>query len=530
MTGPTRDTFVEERLPPEAQWPDFINLERLGYPDRLNVAAELLGGALTRGLGDRPCIGGDDTRWTYAQTAARVNRIANVLVGELGLVPGGRVLLRAANTPMLAACYLAVQLAGGVVVPSMPLFRRKELSQMVEKAQIGLALCDHRLADELAATAADSDVLGDVRYFGGGGDFDRLVDNAPVDFQPCDTAADDPCLLAFTSGTTGRPKATVHFHRTILASCDSYMPFALGAGPEDVFTGSPPLAFTFGTGGLLWFPLRAGASTLLVEEPSPPNLAAAIETHRPTMCFTSPTAYRRMAETDRDLSSLRTCVSAGETLPRATFEVWKERTGLALLDGIGSTEMIHIFISNTPDDVVPGSTGRPVSNYEAKVVDESGAAVVGRIGRLAVRGPTGCLYLDDDRQADYVVDGWNLTGDAYTQDDDGRFWYASRVDDMIVSSGYNIAGPEVEDALMTHDAVLECAVVGVPDTERGSLVKAYVVLREGFAADEATTESLQDHVKRTIAPYKYPRAVEFVPELPKTPTGKVQRFVLRQRN
>lgn len=524
-----RDTFVEERLPPKEQWPDFINLDRLDLPDRLNVADQLLGGALKTGLGNRPCIRSDDIEWTYDQTAARVNRIANVLVDQMGLVPGGRVLLRAANTPMLAACYLAVQLAGGVAVPSMPLFRQKELAQMVDKAQVGLALCDHRLAEELQATADDSDVLRDVRYFDGDTEFDRLVEAAPDTFEPVDTAADDPCLLAFTSGTTGHPKATVHFHRTILASCDSYMPFSLQAQPEDTFIGSPPLAFTFGTGGLLWFPLRAGASTVLVAEPSPPNLAAAIEHHRPTMCFTSPTAYRRIAETDHDLSSLRTCVSAGETLPKATFEAWKDRTGLALLDGIGSTEMIHIFVSNSPTDVVPGSTGRPVPNYEAKVVDDAGQAVVGQIGRLAVRGPTGCLYLDDDRQASYVVDGWNLTGDAYTQDEEGRFWYASRSDDMIVSSGYNIAGPEVEDALMTHDAVLECGVVGVPDPDRGSLVKAYVVLREGFEGDDATTADLQDHVKNAIAPYKYPRAIEFLDQLPKTATGKIQRYVLRDR-
>ncbi|CAN5734787.1 benzoate-CoA ligase family protein [soil metagenome] len=524
------DTFVEERLPPQDQWPEFINLDALDYPERLNVADQLLGGALERGLGERPCIRSDDTEWTYAQTAAQVNRIANVLVDDMGLVPGGRVLLRAANTPMLAACYLAVQLAGGVAVPSMPLFRHKELSQMVDKAQVGLALCDHRLDEEMEATAADSDVLTDVRYFGGDTEFDRLVAAAPDTFEPCDTAADDPCVLAFTSGTTGRPKATVHSHRTILASCDSYMPFALQAQPEDVFTGSPPLAFTFGTGGLLWFPLRAGASTVLVEEPSPPNLAAAIEKHRPTMCFTSPTAYRRIAETDHDLSSLRTCVSAGETLPKATFEAWQERTGVALLDGIGSTEMIHIFISNAPDDVMPGSTGRPVPNYHAKVIDEAGEQVVDQIGRLAVRGPTGCLYLDDDRQASYVHDGWNLTGDAYTQDEQGRFWYASRSDDMIVSSGYNIAGPEVEDALMAHEAVLECAVVGVPDQERGSLVKAYVVLREGFDDRQETVKTLQDHVKNSIAPYKYPRAVEFVDQLPKTATGKIQRYVLRDRS
>ena len=524
-----KDTFVRDSLPPEEAWPDFINLDKLGYPERLNVAAELVDKAMERGWGERPCILSDEVSWSYRDLHEKVNRIANVLVNELGLVPGERVLLRSANNPMMVACYFAVLKAGGVVVATMPLLRAKELSFMVEKANIRLALCDERLKDEMVLTSKQCEELEHTLTFYGAGELETLMTKQPPIFDAVDTAAADPCLIAFTSGTTGNPKATVHFHRDILAVCDSFSPNILKPEADDVFIGSPPLAFTFGTGGLVWFPLRVGASVVLLEAPSPPNLAAAIEKVRPTVCFTSPTAYTMMLAQGCDLSSLKKCVSAGETLPKATFDAWFEATGLRLIDGIGATEMLHIFISASGDAIRPGATGKPVPGYEAKVIDENGERVVGEIGRLAVRGPTGCRYLADPRQQDYVLDGWNLTGDAYLEDEDGYFWFQSRADDMIISSGYNIAGPEVEDALLTHGAVLECAVVGVPDAARGHIVKAFVVLKDGHAPGEELVKELQDYVKATIAPYKYPRAIEFVDALPRTQTGKVQRFVLREQ-
>lgn len=524
-----RDTFVRDNLPPKEWWPDFINLDQLGYPERCNVAVELVDKAVARGWGGRSCIRSDEVSWSYADLREKVDRVANVLVHELGMVPGERVLLRSANNPMMVACYLGVLKAGGIVVATMPLLRAKELSFMVRKANIRLALCDERLEHEMARVFEECAELEGTLSFYGSGELEALMAEQPPGFEAVDTASDDPCLIAFTSGTTGNPKATVHFHRDILAACDCFPPHVLQPEADDLFIGSPPLAFTFGTGGLVWFPLRVGASVYLLEAPSPPNLAETIERVRPTVCFTSPTAYRMMLEGGRDLSSLKKCVSAGETLPRATFDAWLEATGLKLIDGIGATEMLHIFISAARDDIRPGATGKPVPGYEAKVINEQGERIVGEIGRLAARGPTGCRYLDDPRQQGYVLGGWNLTGDAYLEDEDGYFWFQSRTDDMIISSGYNIAGPEVEDALLGHAAVLECAVVGVPDEVRGHIVKAYVVLKEGQTPNDDLVKTLQDYVKETIAPYKYPRAIEFISALPRTGTGKVQRFVLRER-
>lgn len=526
------DRFALDMLPPVEQWPELIHLDELGYPEELNVAVELLDENCARGRGSRPCVGNPDFMWSYEELRARAHRVAHVLVDELGLVPGERVLLRAPNTPMLVACYFGVLLAGGVVVATMPLLRAKELGYMSKRTKIRVALCDARLRAELETTCAACEELERVLYFGGEAQdaqgLEQLMAQKPERFDAVPTRADDPCLIAFTSGTTGNPKGTMHFHRDLLATCDCFPPDVLKAGEDDVFIGSPPLAFTFGTGGLVWFPMRVGACSILIEQPSPPNLAEAIAKHRPTICITSPTAYRMMLESDEDLSSLRRCVSAGETLPAATFEAWLARTGIRLIDGIGSTEMLHIFISAGDDAIRPGATGKAVKHYEAKVIDADGKRLIGAVGRLAVRGPTGCRYLDDPRQSSYVVGGWNLTGDAYIEDEDGYFWYQSRTDDMIVSSGYNIAGPEVESALMMHPAVRECAVVGVPHEQRGQIVKAYVIPSEGMTRDDGLVKELQDFVKETIAPYKYPRAVEFLDALPRTQTGKVQRYVLRE--
>jgi 2-aminobenzoate-CoA ligase len=530
------DTFARDNLPPRGEWPDFrFDLPELCYPERLNCAVELLDRWIVAGQGDRPCLISPTGTWTYAQFGERVNRIANVLTRDLGLVAGNRVLLRGPNNPMMVAAYFAVLKAGGVVVATMPLLRARELAYPLTKAKIALALCDGRLADEMEKGKAQAPDLQRIIYWGDGGPdaLETLMQRPGYEnFTACDTAADDVCLIAFTSGTTGEPKGTMHFHRDMLAICDSYARHVLQAEPSDRFTGSPPLAFTFGLGGLVLFPLRIGASTVLLEQAGPDQLLDAIAKYRVTIPFTAPTAYRAMLGKlkDFDISSLRKCVSAGETLPKATFEAWEKATGIRILDGIGATEMLHIFIGSPEHEVRAGSTGKPVPGYEAVILDDAGkVAKPGTIGRLAVRGPTGCRYLADERQRKYVQNGWNITGDTYLMDEDGYFWYQARSDDMIISAGYNIAGPEVEAALLMHAAVAECGVVSAPDEDRGQIVKAYVVLRTGQNSDAAMTKALQDHVKAAIAPYKYPRAIEYVAELPKTQTGKLQRFELRRR-
>jgi 2-aminobenzoate-CoA ligase len=531
------DTFARDRLPKPEALPEFLfDLPELQFPPRLNCAAELLDRHVAEGRGGRLAVQGvhqgQGVRWTYADLLAQANRIANVLVNEQGLVPGNRVLLRGANSPMLAACWLAVVKAGGIAVGTMPLLRARELVAIVDKAQISHALCDGRLADELRLARPDCPTLRQVLHFGASMN-DQLEDRAaaqPATFRNVDTAATDTCLMAFTSGTTGVPKGTMHFHRDVMAAAACWPPHVLRATPDDVFIGSPPLAFTFGLGGLLVFPLSLGACAVLVEKVSPDALLPALAQYRASVCFTAPTSYRAMAAqaSQYDLRSLRKCVSAGEALPAATRQLWRDATGIEIIDGIGSTELFHIFISADEAHARPGATGVPVPGYRAAILDDQGLEVApGQVGRLAIKGPTGCKYLDDPRQATYVQNGWNLTGDAYLQDADGQFVYQARTDDMIISGGYNIAGPEVEDALLLHPAVAECGVVGQADAARGMIVKAYVVLKPGHLADADMGKALQDFVKQTIAPFKYPREVAFCSSLPRTETGKLQRFKLK---
>ena len=536
LLGPSGhvDSFCRDRLPAPGDWPE-IRLEGFDYPEWLNAAVELTDRMVERGFGDHTALIGNGRMRTYKELTDWTNRIAHALVSDYGVKPGNRVLIRSANNPAMVACWLAATKAGAVVVNTMPMLRAGELGAIVDKAEVGLALCDTRLMDEMVQCAKSSRTLGKVVGFDGtanhDAELDRVALSKPVRFDAVQTGRDDVALLGFTSGTTGNPKATMHFHRDLLIIADGYASEVLRVTPEDVFVGSPPLAFTFGLGGLAVFPLRFGAAACLLENASPPNLIEIIEQYSATVCFTAPTAYRVMLKAmaeGADLSSLRAAVSAGETLPAPVYEEWMARTGKPMLDGIGATEMLHIFITNRFDDHRPACTGRPVSGYAAKVVDDEGKEVPrGEVGRLAVRGPTGCRYLDDPRQRDYVQNGWNITGDSFTQDEDGYFHFAARNDDMIVSSGYNIAGPEVEAALLSHPDVLECAVVGEPDAARGQIVCAHVVLAEGVAPGKTTVERLQAHVKAVIAPYKYPRRVVFVGALPKTATGKIQRFRLR---
>jgi 2-aminobenzoate-CoA ligase len=533
------DTFARDHLPPpEAQPVYLFDLPELKFPERLNCATELLDRHVKEGRGDRPCVSAPaGPKWTYAELQRQADAIAHVLVKDMGVVPGNRVLLRAANKPMLVACWFAVMKAGAIAVATMPMLRAKELKQIVDKGEIGFALCDQALRAELDDVARVAPVLERVVCFGDPSrdGLEALMARHDAPFTNVETAATDTCMFAFTSGTTGQPKATMHFHRDVMASCVCFPPHVLRAEASDVFIGSPPLAFTFGLGGLTVFPMHIGASTVLLEKAGPPDLLAAIVAHRATVCFTAPTSYRAMAAGAkeqkigvRDGGALRKCVAAGEALPAATRVLWKEATGIEIIDGIGATEMFHIFISADEAHARPGATGKAVPGYRAKVVDEEGRELpTGTIGKLAVQGATGCRYLDDERQANYVKGGWNYTGDAYLMDADGYFFYQSRTDDMIISAGYNIAAVEVEDVLLRHEAVAECAVIGHPDEERGQIVKAFVVLHSSHRGDEAMVKALQDYVKASVAPYKYPRAVEFREALPRTETGKLQRFRLR---
>jgi 2-aminobenzoate-CoA ligase len=527
------DTFARDHLPPAGQWPDLIfELPDYRYPERLNCVTELLDRWLAKGWQDRPCLITGAETVTYGMLAERVNRIANVLVKEFGLESGNRVLLRSANNSQFVAAYLAVMKAGGIAVATMPLLRAKELAYPINKARITLALCDFRLAEEMEKARTLAPALQRIVYFNSPEDrgLEALMRRASPDCTAFDTAADDVCLIGFTSGTTGEPKGTMHFHRDVLLIADGYGKHVLKARDSDRFIGSPPLAFTFGLGGLVVFPMRVGASSILLEKATPDDLIAAIDQHKATVTFTAPTAYRAMLAKLKPGScgSLRKCVSAGETLPKAVYEAWHEATRIKLMDGIGATEMLHIFIGAPEEKIRAGSTGLPVPGYQAKIIDSEGNEVPrGTPGRLAVKGPIGCRYLDDPRQGNYVEKGWNITGDTFTQDEEGYFWYQARSDDMIISAGYNISGPEIENALLTHPAIAECAVVGVADEERGMVPKAFIVLRSGHKGDAQMVKTLQDHVKSEIAPYKYPRRIEFRDALPKTQTGKLQRFALR---
>lgn len=535
------DTFARDHLPPAEEQPEYLfDLPDLQFPAQLNCATELLDRHVDQGRGDRVCIqapgadGAAPVRWTYAELAERANRIAHVLVKDMGLQPGNRVLLRAPNNPMLAACWFGVVKAGGIAVGTMPMLRAKELGQIIQKAEVSHALCDAALVQELELAGAQCPSLRHTRLFNSSGPeaLEAAMARHPATFRNVATAADDTCIIAFTSGTTGQPKGTMHFHRDVMAACACWPVHVLRATADDVFIGSPPLAFTFGLGGLLLFPMHIGASTVLVEKAAPKVLMDAARAFNATVLFTAPTSYRAIADAQPGVAlpmgSLRKCVSAGEVLPAATRALWKAATGIELIDGIGATEMLHIFISADEAHARPGATGRAVPGYIACVMDDDGRPLPsGQVGKLAVKGPTGCRYLADARQRQYVKEGWNYTGDAYVMDEDGYFHYQSRTDDMIVSAGYNIASPEVEEALLQHPAVAECGVIGVADAERGQIVKAVVVLRAGHGASEALVLELQNFVKQRIAPYKYPRAVEFRAQLPRTETGKLQRFRLK---
>ena len=538
------DRFVHERLPAAGDLPTlrYDLLPELQMPAQCNLVHALLDCAADKGWADRPMLRSPGLVLTYAQAAARVSAIHQVLVQDLGLQPGNRVLLRGGNSIGMALAWLAVTRAGLVAVATMPLLRAKELGDIIDKAQPVAALCDARLLDELAQAQAAHPVLRRIVPFNSADaaattSLEAMAARKSGPFPACPTAGTDIALLAFTSGTTGKPKAAVHSHCDVLAACETWPRHVLRAQPQDIVMGSPPLAFTFGLGGLLVFPMWAGASVYYPDIPyTPQAMAQLMYESGATICYTAPTFYRQMAPFVKALHAergapppLRICVSAGEALPDATRQLWKEASGIEMLDGIGATEMFHIFVSAAPQDVRRGAIGKVVPGYVARVVDDSGNEVpLGTVGKLAVQGPTGCRYMDDARQANYVKAGWNHPGDAFVQDADGYFFYQARTDDMIITSGYNVGAPEVEDALLRHPAVAECGVIGKPDDERGMIVKAFCVLRSGHAGDAALVRALQDHVKASIAPYKYPREIAFVQTLPRTETGKLQRFRLKQ--
>ncbi|MDA1098898.1 MAG: AMP-binding protein [Proteobacteria bacterium] len=530
------DHFAAENLPPKAIWADidYTRLPELAaLTDRINCATELLD-KKAAAHPDRVALRSDEITWSYGELLAQANRIAHFLVDNLGIQPGNRVLLRSGNNPMLVACWFAVMKVGAVAVSTMPLLRARELSYMADFARISVALCDSKLVDELDQARSASEYLRDIICFHGDGadGLEAQMAGKSAKFDNVDTAADDICIIAFTSGTTGQPKACMHFHRDVMAVCLTSCGHIVQPGTDDIFAGTPPLAFTYGLGGLLLFPMHAGASVLLLEGYTPESLISAINKYKVTVLFTAPTMYRALMPLlcDTALPSLRLCNSAGETLPKATWDGWYTATGLSIHDGIGATEMLHTFIAGRGDGIRPGATGKTVPGYEATVLDEKGEMLPpGVIGNLAVRGPTACRYMaNPERQASYVLKGWNLTGDSYLRDEDGYFWYQSRTDDMIVSAGYNISGQEIEAVLLEFPGVVDCAVIGSPDIRRGEIVKAFVVLRDPKQAGADLIKTLQDHVKATIAPYKYPRAVVFIDELPRTATGKIKRFALRE--
>ncbi|HIG08487.1 MAG TPA: 2-aminobenzoate-CoA ligase [Alphaproteobacteria bacterium] len=539
MLGPTAhiDTFSRENLPKQSRQPNFL-LDEYNYPDYLNASEELTDVMVEKGFGDHTALIGNGRRRTYKELTDWTNRLANALVDNYGVKPGNRVLIRSSNNPAMVACWLAATKVGAVVVNTMPMLRSGELDKIINKAKISHALCDNRLLPELNKSFKTNKYLKYLIPFDGTANHSSELDEAALEksvkFESIKTGRDDVALLGFTSGTTGEPKATMHFHRDLMIIADGYAKEVLQVNDKDIFVGSPPLAFTFGLGGLAIFPLRFGATATLLEDASPPNMIEIIQKYKATVCFTAPTAYNVMLlamDEGMDLSSLRAAVSAGETLPASVYKNWLKKTGKPMLDGIGATELLHIFISNRFNDHRESCTGKPIKGYEAKIVDENMKELpLGEVGRLVVRGPTGCRYLSDNRQSDYVVDGWNITGDSFYMDNDGYFYFAARNDDMIISSGYNIAGPEVEAALMSHEAVFECAVIGFPDKERGSIVQAHIVLNDNYVGDESLQKILQDYVKGIIAPFKYPRSIIFLDTLPKTKTGKIQRFRLRNNN
>ena len=532
------DSFSRDNLPGQEQQPEYIfDLPALTFPAFLNCANELLDNKIHQGLGNKTAILSPHVSWTYQELFSRANQIAHVLTDEMGLIPGNRVLLRAPNNPMLAACWLAVLKTGGVVVATMPLLRCQDLEPVINKAEIEFALWAERLIDELQQAQQLTSSLNKIVLFNADGntnantELEQQMQDKPTDFKNIETASDDVALIAFTSGTTGQPKGTIHFHRDVMSMCVCVGDELVKPTADDIFIGSPPLAFTFGLGMQLALPLYAGATTVLIENPTPPKLTAAIEEYKATICATAPTAYRAMLDHigNSDISSLKKTVSAGEHLPLATYEKWQQATGIKMIDGLGATEMIHIFLSSADEDIRPGAIGKAVSGYKVCILDDDDQVLApGKMGHLAVKGPTGCKYLADERQKSYVKNGWNITGDICEMDEDGYIWYMGRADDMIISAGYNISGPEVEAAMISHESITECAVVASPDPERGNIVKGFVVLNDGFDGTEKLILELQEHVKQTIAPYKYPRAIEFISQLPKTQTGKIQRHKLRE--
>ena len=509
-------------------------------PDRFNIADYLVDRHVREGRGGRTAILCGDEVITYAQVADRSNRVANGL-RSLGVRREERVLLLLLDTPAFVYSFFAAQKLGAVPIPTNTLLKSQDYRYMLNDSRARVAIVSAPLLPQLAAIPRDElpyleHIVIDGASNGEMTGFDQLL-TAAAALQLQDTSKDDAAFWLYSSGTTGFPKGAVHLHHDILYTVVCYAQGVLGITAADRTFSVAKLFFAYGLGNALTFPFAAGATTILWPGPAtPPNVFAQIERFKPTLFFSVPTNYGQLLAHKRegrdfDLSSIRQAVSAGEALPKALYERFKDRFGIEILDGIGSTEILHIFISNRGGRVRPGSAGELVTGYEARIVDESGVEVAdGTVGNLLIKGDSTCAYYwnKHDRTKDTIEGHWIRTGDKFYRDSDGYYWYAGRADDMLKVGGIWVSPVEIENTLVEHPAVQEAGVIGRRDADNLEKPMAYVVLAAEYVPSPELARELQDFVRSKIAEYKRPRWIEFVEALPKTATGKTQRFKLRE--
>ena len=515
-----------------------VSPSAIRYPDVFNVAVPLIDHHLEEGRGWKTAIIFDDTceTVTYAQLVERVDRCGNLLRSLAG-ESEGRVLMVVKDCPEFFYLFWGAIKAGMIPIPLNTLLRSDDYRYIIEDSDCAGLVYSPEYRDEVARALAGADHQPNfIMCTEGPSSVSDMMEEASAILEPAATSPDTECFWLYSSGSTGRPKGAVHRHRDIATTCVHYATDTLGVVEDDVCFSAAKLFFAYGLGNAMTFPLWAGATAVLSgQRPTPEMTFDIIENHQPTLFFGVPTLYaaqlRALDEAPRDLSSLRCCVSAGEALPADIFRRWQERTGTLILDGIGSTEALHIFISNTSADYRPGTSGRPVPGYEARIVDEEGDAVAtGETGRLLIRGDSTATHYwhNPERTAETMVeDGWLNTGDTYYEDAEGYYVYCGRSDDMLKVGGIWCSPVEIEGRLIEHPRVLEAAVVGRADADELIKPEAFVVLKEAGDAGDALAEELLDHCKSGLARYKYPRWVNFVEDLPKTATGKVQRYRLR---